>query len=112
MMQEDKKEDKKGDVARKFDASKVPLSLLPTEALMQIGDVFGFGAQKYDAWNWTNGFEWSRLNDSLLRHILAWKAGEDVDPESGKSHLAHAGCNIMMLIWHEVHKKELDNRVQ
>jgi hypothetical protein len=36
--------------------------------------------------------------------------GEDKDPESGLSHLAHLGCCVVFLIWHEKYKKELDDR--
>lgn len=96
--------------ALKHDESKVRVDLLPTHSLEEIAKVLTFGAKKYDSWNWTRGFAWSRLLGASLRHIFAFMRGEDEDPESGYSHLSHAGCCILMLIWHEKYKKELDDR--
>ena len=28
---------------------------------------------------------------------MAWRSGEEVDLESGKSHLPHVACNAMMI---------------
>lgn len=40
-----------------------------------------------------------RYLGALLRHVTAWAEGERNDPESGKSHLAHAGCCLLFLMW-------------
>jgi hypothetical protein len=84
--------------AIKFDANKIKMELLPPLALKGIAEIFTFGANKYASWNWSKGMEWSRLHGALMRHMNAWYMGEANDPESGKSHLYHAGCCIMMLI--------------
>ena len=89
------------DVPMKFDTEKNRVELLPVEALEEIGLALTFGAEKYEPWNWKKGFAWSRLIGSTLRHLFAWMRGEDKDPESGLSHLAHAGCCILFLITHE-----------
>ena len=39
-----------------------------------------------------------RLIAAALRHVNAYNGGEDCDPESGVSHIAHAACNLLMLI--------------
>ena len=44
--------------------------------------------------NWRDGLDWTRVSSAVLRHLSAWHGGEDIDPESGLSHLAHAGCGI------------------
>ena len=36
----------------KFDENKPPLGLVPPEALLEISEVFGFGAEKYGVNNW------------------------------------------------------------
>lgn len=72
-------------------------SLLPKHGLDVIAEVFGFGAQKYDDHNWRRGYEWSKSYDALQRHLTAWWDGEDIDPESGLSHLGHAGFHILVL---------------
>ena len=55
------------------------------------------GAVKYGPRNYRNGCAWSRYIDALERHILAWRAGEDVDPDSGLSHLAKAAACLAIL---------------
>jgi hypothetical protein len=84
--------------AIKFDDEKQRTDLLPMYPLLDIAAVYGFGAKKYEGWNWCKGFKYSRLLGSLLRHIFLWAAGEDKDGESGYSHLAHAGCCLLMLM--------------
>ena len=41
--------------------------------------------------------KWSNVINSLLRHINAFRAGEDFDKESGLLHLDHAMCNLVFL---------------
>ena len=96
--------------ATKHDQDKVPVELVPTEAIEAIAEVLAFGAQKYSANNWRSGFKWSRLFGACLRHIYAHMRGQNIDPESGLSHLAHAGCCIMFLITHETNKLGEDDR--
>lgn len=94
----------------KHDTQKVRLELLPTCALEEIAKVLDFGAKKYETWNWTKGFKWSRLIGASMRHLFAFARGEDKDPESGLSHLAHLGCCVLFLLYHEKHHKNLDDR--
>jgi len=82
----------------KHDSGKAPLSLIPRVALEAEAQVMGFGAKKYGRHNYKQGFEYSRLLDAALRHIHAFNDGEDNDPESGISHLAHARCCLSMLL--------------
>jgi hypothetical protein len=96
--------------ALKFDGGKLPLHLLSTEAMNQTAAVLAFGAQKYAEHNWRNGFAWSRPLSAAMRHITAFNAGEDTDPESGLSHLAHAACCIMFLLEFEKTHQHLDDR--
>ena len=74
---------------------------------MEVAKVMTYGAKKYDKHNWRGGFDWTRLSDASLRHIHQWLEGQDKDPETEISHLAHAVCGLMMLIEHEL--KELGN---
>lgn len=72
-------------------------SLIPRAALDVVGEVYAFGAEKYDDHNWRKGYEWSKSYDALQRHLTAWWDGEDRDPESGLSHLGHALFHVMAL---------------
>lgn len=97
-------------VGLKFDQGKAPMSLLSREALEQTALVLEFGRKKYAAHNWRKGFEWSRPLSAAMRHLTAFIDGEDKDPESGLSHLAHAAACIMFMLEFEKTHKELDDR--
>lgn len=88
-------------IAIKEDIGKNRLDLLPVGPLEDIAEILTFGAKKYADHNWRNGFKWSRLLGACMRHLFAWSRGEKADPETGKSHLAHAGCCILFLLEHE-----------
>lgn len=105
-------------VALRFDAGKTNWSLMPFEAIEEINKVLEFGANKYAEWNFTNngGMNHSRVINSLLRHVFAYMRGENNDKESGLSHLAHAGCNIVFLLYYnkypELFKAKDDRHVR
>jgi hypothetical protein len=94
----------------KYDGSKPPLALLDPGFLEEVGNVLGFGAQKYAAHNWRQGIATSRLISAAYRHLGAINKGEDIDPESGYPHTGHLGCCIMFLDWTLKNKPELDDR--
>lgn len=90
------------DVGRKDDDGKAPWHLVPWRELSSVVDVIAYGAKKYGEWNW-QGVELSRDRyfAALSRHLVAWRMGERVDPESGLPHLAHVACNALFLAWHD-----------
>lgn len=94
----------------KNDEGKLPFDLIPPELLFSIADILKFGASKYAPRNWEAGMDWSRVFAALQRHMWAWWGGEDLDPETGKSHLWHAGCCIAFLIAYEQRKIGKDDR--
>jgi hypothetical protein len=96
--------------AIKKDQDKIRWELLSVDAMEEIAKVMTFGAKKYDAHNWRRGFDWSRLIGASYRHLSAWHNGQDVDPETGLSHLAHLGCCVMFLLEHEKRKLGKDDR--
>jgi hypothetical protein len=86
----------KGSGAR-FNGGKPDFSLIPPTTMEDEARVWMYGKQKYAAWNWAKGMPWSVPLACLMRHMAAWQRGEEVDPESGLPHLAHAMCNLRML---------------
>lgn len=96
--------------AKKFDDNKAPMELLSHQALAQIAEVFGHGAIKYGKHNYKKGLAWSRVIGAAYRHLGAFNSGEDLDPESGRSHIAHLGCCVIMLLDFIKEHKELDDR--
>ena len=94
--------------AIKHDDGKPDWSLVPFESLEGMVKVLEFGAKKYDNWNWTadGGFQYTRVLRSCLRHLFAWSRGEDLDPESGLSHIHHAMCNLLFISHYIGNKKK------
>lgn len=89
-------------LGRKFDSSpdKLRWDLLPIQEIEEIVKILTFGANKYADNNWQivpNAKE--RYYAALMRHIVAYRKGEGIDSESGVSHLAHAMCNMIFLMW-------------
>ena len=89
----------------KYDTGKLRWDLLQYDCIEDIVKILTFGAEKYGPNNWqgVEPFE-DRYFAALMRHLVAYRNGEKIDPESGLSHLAHAGCNIMFLTWYEKNK--------
>ncbi|MFG1395880.1 dATP/dGTP diphosphohydrolase domain-containing protein [Roseixanthobacter pseudopolyaromaticivorans] len=86
----------------KADTGKPPVGLIPRSALLAEARVLDFGAKKYARHNWRKGMLWSRLGDAALRHLLAWLDGEDIDPETSESHLAHLrACSGFLIEYQE-----------
>lgn len=94
----------------KYDNGKLPWDLLPPDAVEEIIKVLSFGASKYGAYNWARGMSWSRVFAALMRHMWAWWGGQNKDPETGISHLAHAGCCILFLLAYEKRGIGTDDR--
>lgn len=88
---------------RKFDGGKLQYGLVPPLALKATVDVLTFGAEKYEPDNWKHVPDSKRRYfDAVQRHVWAWKEGEQIDPESGRHHLAHALCGLMFLYEHDI----------
>lgn len=94
----------------KYDDEKPDMALLSSIALEEVAKVMTFGKKKYAAHNWRKGIVYSRLLAAALRHVFAFLRGEDKDPESGLSHLAHAMCCLMFCLEFTITKPSLDDR--
>jgi hypothetical protein len=97
----------------KYDDDKPPVALIPPECIIEIAKVLNMGAKKYGPWNWRDDLSnttFSRTYSSIQRHLNAYWQGEDDDPESGLSHLAHAATQIMILMIQHQDGKEMDDR--
>ena len=94
----------------KLDSGKAPLDLIPYEAEEAVAQVFAFGLKKYTRANWAEGISYSRLLSACLRHIGKFNKGQDLDEESGLNHIAHAACNLVMLLWMIENRSDFDDR--
>ena len=81
----------------KDNVNKPRLDLIPALPLFKAGEVLSFGARKYKPHNWRLGLSWLETFGSLQRHLWAWLDGEENDPESGYTHMAHAVCQMLFL---------------
>ena len=96
--------------AKRFNEGKRRWSLLDLKTLEGLIQVLEFGAEKYGDYNWQKGLPVTEVYESLMRHIIAWKDGKDIDDESGLSHLDHAICNLYFLKWYSFNLPEVDDR--
>ena len=93
------------DQSAKADKGKLELSLVNTELVKAVAEVRMYGTEKYgDSENWRK-VEPKRYVDALYRHLLAYIEGNEVDEESGLSHLSHMACNISFLLDEEYLKE-------
>ena len=82
--------------------SEARFDLVPPDALAALSRVSGHGEKKYpsgpDGPNYMRGYPWHLSVAALERHVQKFKAGEDLDPDSGLPHLAHAAWHCFTLI--------------
>jgi hypothetical protein len=80
-------------------SKKTPLHLLPPVFLEETSHALALGAAKYGPWNWRHTKVCaSTYVAATLRHLTAWWDGEETDPESGRTHLAHAAACMAILM--------------
>jgi len=90
----------------KFDTEKSRTDLIDPDFLLKLGDILEFGARKYDADNWKKCEDHNRYYAAAMRHLLQWKTGEILDPESGSNHLISASVNLMFLHYLSTHSEK------
>lgn len=88
----------------KYDTDKLRWDLLDVDFPEGIVKVLTFGAKKYDPNNWrklvdNNGTE--RCYAAFMRHMVEWRKGNKVDPETGIPHIFHAACNLYFLQYYD-----------
>lgn len=96
---------------KRFNDKKPRMGLLPPYALREVAAVLTSGCEKYGVRNWMLGLSFTECLDSCQRHIASWQMGIDNDAESGLPHLAHAACNLLMLLELSKVRPEFDDRV-
>lgn len=78
---------------------KVPLHLVPPIAMAHCATAFADGAKKYGPYNWRQKMVSATVyHGAALRHMMAWFDGEDIAPDSGCHHLAHAMACLSIIL--------------
>ena len=75
----------------------VRLDLVPSEVLLDVGEVLAEGASKYGEWNWLNIKTDDHINHALT-HALRYLSGDRTE-----AHLTHAICRLMFAAYLENH---------
>jgi Domain of unknown function (DUF5664) len=92
-------------------AHKPPLHLIPPSAEILEAVVMGLGARKYGPFNWrTAPIRATVYIAAAKRHLAQWLDGQNDDPESGVSHLAHARACLGILLDAQSLSKIVDDR--
>jgi hypothetical protein len=77
---------------------KAPLSTVPMGVIVEMGVGMLEGAAKYGRHNYRcAGVRGSVYFDAAMRHMISWWEGEDLDPDSGLSHITKAMCSLAVL---------------
>ena len=92
---------------KKNDFGKPHMCLLPPKAILAVGEVLTYGANKYAPDNWRDVQPRCRYLSAILRHWLAIVSGEDTDPETGLPHLAHLSCSALFLLELQLEGKDV-----
>lgn len=67
---------------------KAPISTVPANVIAELGVAMLEGASKYGRHNYrVTGVRASVYYDAAMRHLMAWWEGENLDPDSGVSHI-------------------------
>lgn len=70
---------------------------VPVPVLYEIGAALLEGARKYGSYNWrVAGVLPSVYIDATRRHLDSWWEGEDIDPDSGLSHITKAIASLVV----------------
>jgi hypothetical protein len=81
-----------------FGIRKAPMSAVPAPVLVELGVAMQEGAAKYGRHNYrVISVRASVYYDALQRHIMSWWEGEDLDPDSGLSHVVKAIATLVVL---------------
>jgi hypothetical protein len=78
---------------------KIPMEYLVYSVLADDAICHKHGGDKYGVRNWQEqDILFSTYEGAILRHFLAYVGGENIDPDSGLSHLTHirACCAVVL----------------
>lgn len=90
---------------------KAPMSTVSAAVMAEVGVAMLEGAAKYGRHNYRAvGVRASVYYDATLRHLFAWWEGENIDPDSGMSHITKAITSLVVLRDAMIQGKVTDDR--
>lgn len=96
--------------AMRFNNDKLRFDLIPIEIEIELARVYTMGSYKYEDWNWEKGMPYSKCIASLERHWKLWKAGLEVDSDTGCHHLSQVVWNATSLLVYQLRGLGKDDR--
>lgn len=84
--------------------------LIPYSGMVSLARHYGAGAAKYAKHNWAAGYEWSKPFAALMRHLLAFWSGEDIDAETGSPHIIASAWHCLTMVEFAITHPEFDDR--
>lgn len=90
--------------------------MIPQDVLWELATHFGKGEGKYPSdpetgeANWKKGYKYSLSSAALMRHLSLFLQGEDVDEETGSSHLIAVMWHAAAMRWFQLHERGTDDR--
>lgn len=91
--------------------AKASMSCIPAPVLMELAVGMHEGALKYGRHNYrVIGVRASVYYDATMRHMMGWWEGEDIDPDSGISHVTKAIASLIVLRDAMMQAKFVDDR--
>lgn len=94
-----------------FGIKKASLSCVSSPVLMELGIAMQEGACKYGRHNYrVIGVLGSVYYDATMRHLMSWWEGENIDPDSGLSHITKAIASLVVLRDAMIQRKFNDDR--
>lgn len=90
---------------------KAPITTVPLTVVAELGIGMLEGARKYGRHNYrVDGVRASVYVDATWRHLAKWWEGEDIDPDSGLSHITKALASLAVLRDAMINNKFHDDR--
>lgn len=78
--------------------TKPSLHHVPPRVLLEVAQAMMEGSEKYGIYNYRKaGVHYSTYYSSTFRHLISWFEGNDIDEDSGLSHITKAIAGLVVL---------------
>ncbi len=87
---------------------KLRYELIPFAPLRELVRAYTIGAEKYEDDDWKTKYTSSQVYGKLMRHLEAWRSGED-RADDGQYHLAAVAFHAFTLLWYSMFRPEAED---
>jgi len=91
--------------------AKVSIHHIPPRVILEVAQAMMEGSKKYGIYNYRKaGVHYSTYYSSTFRHLAAFFEGEDIDKDSGLSHVTKAIAGLVVLRDSMIEGNAIDDR--